>query len=50
MSGFPLGKTIESKTKGIWIWCKDHPLKDNTVLVLLDTEGLGDVSKVWYMN
>lgn len=44
-NGFPLGKTIESKTKGIWIWCKDHPLKDNTVLVLLDTEGLGDVSK-----
>ncbi|XP_060563144.1 guanylate-binding protein 1-like [Ruditapes philippinarum] len=44
-NGFPLGKTIESKTKAIWIWCKDHPLKDNTVLVLLDTEGLGDVSK-----
>ncbi|XP_053401590.1 guanylate-binding protein 1-like isoform X2 [Mercenaria mercenaria] len=44
-SGFPLGKTIESKTKGIWVWCKEHPKKPNTVLLLLDTEGLGDVAK-----
>ncbi|XP_053389020.1 guanylate-binding protein 1-like, partial [Mercenaria mercenaria] len=44
-SGFPLGKTIESKTKGIWVWCREHPKKPNTVLLLLDTEGLGDVAK-----
>ncbi|XP_045193052.2 guanylate-binding protein 1-like [Mercenaria mercenaria] len=44
-SGFPLGKTIESKTKGIWVWCREHPKKPNTVLLLLDTEGLGDVEK-----
>ncbi|WAR22325.1 GBP3-like protein [Mya arenaria] len=44
-SGFALGDTIESKTKGIWVWCKMHPEKKQTVLILLDTEGLGDVKK-----
>lgn len=46
LSGFALGSTIESKTKGIWMWCVDHPTKAGTTLVLLDTEGLGDVDKV----
>ncbi|XP_041922073.1 guanylate-binding protein 1-like [Alosa sapidissima] len=36
-AGFALGNTTESKTKGIWMWCQ--------TLVLLDTEGLGDVKK-----
>ncbi|XP_051555410.1 guanylate-binding protein 1-like isoform X2 [Myxocyprinus asiaticus] len=44
-SGFALGNTIESKTKGIWMWCVPHPLKEGHTLVLLDTEGLGDVDK-----
>ncbi|XP_067247286.1 guanylate-binding protein 4-like [Chanodichthys erythropterus] len=44
-TGFALGSTIESKTKGIWMWCVDHPTKAGTTLVLLDTEGLGDVDK-----
>ncbi|KAM4703032.1 guanylate-binding protein 2-like [Rhinophrynus dorsalis] len=44
-SGFPLGSTIQSKTKGIWIWCVPHPCKPGHTLVLLDTEGLGDVEK-----
>nr|XP_055059168.1 guanylate-binding protein 1-like [Misgurnus anguillicaudatus] len=44
-SGFPLGNTIESKTKGIWMWCIPHPSKAGQTLVLLDTEGLGDVDK-----
>nr|XP_017201064.1 guanylate-binding protein 4-like [Oryctolagus cuniculus] len=44
--GFPLGSTIESETKGIWMWCVPHPSKPNHTLVLLDTEGLGDVEKV----
>ncbi|XP_066499376.1 guanylate-binding protein 1-like [Hoplias malabaricus] len=44
-TGFPLGSTIESKTKGIWMWCVPHPLKKDHTLVLLDTEGLGDVKK-----
>ncbi|XP_050975411.1 guanylate-binding protein 1-like [Labeo rohita] len=44
-TGFALGSTIESKTKGIWMWCVPHPTKTGTTLVLLDTEGLGDVDK-----
>ncbi|XP_053551067.1 guanylate-binding protein 1-like [Bombina bombina] len=43
--GFDLGATIEAKTKGIWMWCVRHPTKANCTLVLLDTEGLGDVEK-----
>ncbi|KAL0154028.1 hypothetical protein M9458_050687, partial [Cirrhinus mrigala] len=45
-TGFALGSTIESKTKGIWMWCVPHPTEAGTTLVLLDTEGLGDVDKV----
>ncbi|MCJ8745034.1 hypothetical protein PDJAM_G00125610 [Pangasius djambal] len=44
-TGFALGSTIESKTKGIWMWCVPHPYKIGHTLVLLDTEGLGDVDK-----
>uniref|UniRef100_A0A8B9J511 GB1/RHD3-type G domain-containing protein n=1 Tax=Astyanax mexicanus TaxID=7994 RepID=A0A8B9J511_ASTMX len=43
--GFALGSTIESKTKGIWMWCVPHPHKKEHTLVLLDTEGLGDIDK-----
>ncbi|XP_078511718.1 guanylate-binding protein 3-like [Lissotriton helveticus] len=43
--GFALGSTIQSHTKGIWMWCAPHPQKPNHTLVLLDTEGLGDVEK-----
>ncbi|XP_049341129.1 guanylate-binding protein 1 [Astyanax mexicanus] len=44
-TGFALGSTIESETKGIWMWCVPHPNKPDHTLVLLDTEGLGDVKK-----
>lgn len=44
-TGFALGSTIESKTKGIWMWCVPHPIHAGHTLVLLDTEGLGDVHK-----
>ncbi|KAM4651726.1 guanylate-binding protein 3-like isoform 1-T2 [Discoglossus pictus] len=44
-NGFPLGSTVQSKTKGIWMWCVPHPTKPGHTLVLLDTEGLGDVEK-----
>ncbi|KAJ1132934.1 hypothetical protein NDU88_011235 [Pleurodeles waltl] len=44
-TGFSLGSTIQSETKGIWMWCVPHPLKPKQTLVLLDTEGLGDVEK-----
>nr|XP_055059156.1 guanylate-binding protein 1-like isoform X1 [Misgurnus anguillicaudatus] len=44
-TGFALGNTVESKTKGIWMWCVPHPSMPGHTLVLLDTEGLGDVKK-----
>ncbi|KAG9465089.1 hypothetical protein GDO78_018935 [Eleutherodactylus coqui] len=44
-NGFSLGSTVQSKTKGIWMWCVPHPVKHEHTLVLLDTEGLGDVEK-----
>ncbi|XP_036302742.1 guanylate-binding protein 6 isoform X1 [Pipistrellus kuhlii] len=43
--GFPLGSTVQSETKGIWMWCVPHPYKPDCTLVLLDTEGLGNVEK-----
>ncbi|XP_047382603.1 guanylate-binding protein 4-like [Sciurus carolinensis] len=43
--GFPLGSTVKAVTKGIWMWCVPHPTKPDHTLVLLDTEGLGDVEK-----
>ncbi|KAI5615319.1 guanylate binding protein 1 [Silurus asotus] len=45
-TGFALGNTIESKTKGIWMWCVPHPYQQGHTLVLLDTEGLDDIDKV----
>ncbi|XP_028643978.1 guanylate-binding protein 1-like [Grammomys surdaster] len=44
-SGFSVGSTVQSETKGIWMWCVPHPKKLDHTLVLLDTEGLGDVEK-----
>lgn len=46
LAGFNLGTTVRSETKGIWMWCVPHPTKSKFTLVLLDTEGLGDVEKV----
>ncbi|XP_020844434.1 guanylate-binding protein 1-like isoform X1 [Phascolarctos cinereus] len=44
-TGFSLGSTVQSHTKGIWMWCVPHPKEPNHTLILLDTEGLGDVEK-----
>ncbi|XP_062995730.1 guanylate-binding protein 1-like [Elgaria multicarinata webbii] len=44
-SGFALGSTVQANTKGIWMWCVPYPERPNQTLVLLDTEGLGDVEK-----
>ncbi|XP_044530777.1 guanylate-binding protein 6-like [Gracilinanus agilis] len=44
-NGFSLGSTVQSHTKGIWMWCVPHPRRSDHILVLLDTEGLGDVEK-----
>ncbi|XP_075763804.1 guanylate-binding protein 1-like [Pelodiscus sinensis] len=43
--GFSLGSTVQSHTKGIWMWCHPHPHQAGHALVLLDTEGLGDAHK-----
>ncbi|XP_064344730.1 guanylate-binding protein 5 isoform X5 [Camelus dromedarius] len=43
--GFSIGSTVQPHTKGIWMWCVPHPKKPDHTLVLLDTEGLGDVEK-----
>ncbi|XP_004603675.2 guanylate-binding protein 5 [Sorex araneus] len=43
--GFSVGSTVQAHTKGIWMWCMPHPEKPNHTLVLLDTEGLGDIEK-----
>ncbi|XP_075835280.1 guanylate-binding protein 1-like [Microtus pennsylvanicus] len=44
-TGFSVGSTVDSHTKGIWMWCVPHPQKPGHTLVLLDTEGLGNVEK-----
>ena len=42
MKGFEIGSTIESCTKGIWMW--NQPLvlpgDEDTLMLLVDTEGL----------
>lgn len=43
--GFPLGATVEAKTKGIWMWAGDFPNDPSKAMVLLDTEGLHDPEK-----
>ncbi|XP_072889392.1 guanylate-binding protein 1-like [Hemitrygon akajei] len=43
--GFSVDSTIQSHTKGIWMWCQPLPQRPNEVLLLLDTEGLGDPEK-----
>uniref|UniRef100_UPI00398E84AA guanylate-binding protein 1-like isoform X1 n=2 Tax=Pristiophorus japonicus TaxID=55135 RepID=UPI00398E84AA len=42
-NGFAVGSTAEAHTKGIWMWCVPHPRKQHHRLLLLDTEGLGNV-------
>ena len=44
-NGFPLGPTLEAKTKGIWMWVGDYFDDPNRAMVLLDTEGLNDPKK-----
>ena len=45
MKGFEIGPTTNPCTKGIWIWDNPIPLpgKDDTVMLILDTEGLNSV-------
>ena len=45
MQGFKIGPTTNPCTKGIWIWSKPIPINDDTVLLILDTEGLNSISR-----
>lgn len=40
MRGFEIGATVESCTKGIWIWNRPLNDEDDCITVLVDTEGL----------
>lgn len=44
-NGFPLGPTLQAKTKGIWMWKGDFFNDPNRAMILLDTEGLDDPEK-----
>lgn len=48
--GFCLGHTLSANTKGIWMRCVPHPQKTDHTLILLDTEGVGDVEKADLQN
>jgi hypothetical protein len=43
--GFPLGSTVQAKTKGFWLWMGDFPEDKDRCLILLDVEGLAEVRK-----
>ncbi|XP_062917569.1 guanylate-binding protein 1-like [Mobula hypostoma] len=43
--GFSMDSTVQAHTKGISMWCRSLPQRPNEVLLLLDTEGLGDPEK-----
>ncbi|XP_043925741.1 guanylate-binding protein 1-like [Protopterus annectens] len=43
--GFSLGSTVQSHTKGIWMWVIPHPKQTDCCLMVVDTEGLGDAEK-----
>ncbi|XP_068102713.1 guanylate-binding protein 4-like [Hyperolius riggenbachi] len=45
LTAFEMGSEVGAKTKGIWMWCMPHPMDENQTLLLLDTEGLGDIAK-----
>jgi len=45
MKGFEIGPSTNPCTKGIWMWSRPIPLKNNSVLIILDTEGLNSIRK-----
>ena len=45
MKGFQIGSTVQSCTRGIWMWNRMVPLSEEVDAVLLDTEGLGSTDR-----
>ena len=43
MTGFAIGPTTMPCTKGLWIWGKPLDLDQDSVLLIMDTEGLNSV-------
>lgn len=42
---FKIGSTVQSCTRGIWMWNKLIPINDEIDALLLDTEGLGSTDR-----
>ena len=40
-NGFEIGPTVQSWTRGIWIWSKPVKISEDMHVILMDTEGLG---------
>lgn len=45
MKGFEIGPTTTPCTKGIWMWSQPIEIDRNTVLLIIDTEGLYSVQR-----
>ena len=43
--GFEIGPTVQSCTRGIWIWGKPVKISDDMHVILMDTEGLGSCNR-----
>lgn len=58
MSGFKTGSTVNPCTKGIWVWGRPIRLdekegkegKDETYMIIIDSEGLGSIDKDRELN
>ena len=44
-AGFEIGGTVQSCTKGLWIWGKPIKIRENLSVLLLDTEGLNSINR-----
>lgn len=40
MRGFSVGHSVQACTKGIWLWNEPLFIDENTLLLVLDCEGL----------
>lgn len=47
MTGFAIGPSTMPCTKGLWIWGEPIKISDDTVLIIMDTEGLNSV-RIYY--
>ena len=43
--GFEIGSTVQSCTKGLWIWGRPIRVSEDMHAILIDTEGLGSCNR-----